>query len=193
MSPAIVSMPAAAPAIHRLGSAVRPILLITPAAAAKCSPAFIAKASQVANPVVDFAKDNNGVIVELPSASGTAATLSGSLIFGIGTESNNQLSSSATVFTLACDDFHDGVRWPDFRHYQHGHLRWSLQFYRQWLQRPLFPQCHRELPSARRTLRSGELGALLPHLDREPFGHNGRREWRIEVDQLQRGGRRGSA
>jgi hypothetical protein len=70
-----------------------------------CSPAFIAKASQVANPVALFAKDNNGVIVELPSASASTATLSGSLLFGIGTESNNQLPTSATVFTLSCDNF----------------------------------------------------------------------------------------
>jgi hypothetical protein len=70
-----------------------------------CSPAFIAQANQVTNPVALFAKDHNGVIVELPSASGPAATLSGSLIFGIGTESNNQLPSSATVITLACDAF----------------------------------------------------------------------------------------
>jgi hypothetical protein len=70
-----------------------------------CNPAFVAKANQVTNPVVLFATDNNGVIVELPSASGSAATLSGSLIFGIGTESNNQLPSSTTIFTLACDDF----------------------------------------------------------------------------------------
>lgn len=71
----------------------------------KCSPGFVASANQVANPVVDFATDNNGVIVELPSASSPAATLSGSLVFGIGTESNNQLPSSATIFTLACDAF----------------------------------------------------------------------------------------
>jgi hypothetical protein len=70
-----------------------------------CSPAFIAKANQITNPVVLFPKDNNGVILELPSASSPAATLNGSLIFGIGTESNNQLPSSATVFTLACDAF----------------------------------------------------------------------------------------
>ncbi len=70
-----------------------------------CSPAFVAKASQVANPAVYFASDNNGVIVELPSASNPTATMSGSLVFGIGTESNNQLSSSATVFTLTCDAF----------------------------------------------------------------------------------------
>lgn len=70
-----------------------------------CSPAFISVDNQVTNPVVLFPTDNNGVIVELPSVSGSAATVSGSLVFGIGTESNNQLSSSATVFTLTCDAF----------------------------------------------------------------------------------------
>ena len=70
-----------------------------------CSPAFIATADQVTNPVVLLPTDNNGVIVELPSVSGSAASITGSLIFGIGTESNNQLPSSATIFTLTCDDF----------------------------------------------------------------------------------------
>lgn len=70
-----------------------------------CSPAFVATSDQVTNPVVEFPADNNGVIVELPAVSGSAATVSGSLVFGIGTESNNQLPSSATIFTLTCDDF----------------------------------------------------------------------------------------
>jgi hypothetical protein len=70
-----------------------------------CSPAFVARASQVANPIVYFPSDNNGVIVELPSVTGSAATLTGSLVFGIGTQSNNQLPSSATVFGLTCNDF----------------------------------------------------------------------------------------
>jgi hypothetical protein len=52
---------------------------------------------QVQNPVASFATDNNGVIVELPAVSGSQATLSGSLIFGIGTQSNNGLGG-ATVF-----------------------------------------------------------------------------------------------
>jgi Protein of unknown function (DUF3443) len=69
-----------------------------------CSAAFVSKADQVTNPVVSFPTDNNGVIVELPSVSGSAATVTGSLIFGIGTESNNQLASSATVLNLTCDD-----------------------------------------------------------------------------------------
>jgi hypothetical protein len=37
--------------------------------------------------------------------SGTAASVTGSLIFGIGTETNNALSASATVFTLSCNTF----------------------------------------------------------------------------------------
>jgi hypothetical protein len=52
-----------------------------------------------------FPIDDNGVIVELPAVSGSAATLTGSLVFGIGTETNNQFSSSASIFTLACDFF----------------------------------------------------------------------------------------
>ena len=50
---------------------------------------------QVVNPVALFAKDNNGVIVELPSVpSGGEPSVSGSLVFGIGTESNNTLGSA---------------------------------------------------------------------------------------------------
>lgn len=54
-------------------------------------------AKQVLNPVTLFASDNNGVIIELPAASAPAVSLSGSLIFGIGTQSNNALGS-ATVY-----------------------------------------------------------------------------------------------
>ena len=64
-----------------------------------CVVTTLAEANQVSNPVAAFAKDNNGVIVELPSASGPAASLSGSLIFGIGTESNNGLGG-ATVYSV---------------------------------------------------------------------------------------------
>ena len=56
-----------------------------------------ALAQQVTNPVALFPTDNNGVIVELPRVSGSEATVSGSLVFGIGTQSNNGLGG-ATVF-----------------------------------------------------------------------------------------------
>jgi Protein of unknown function (DUF3443) len=68
--------------------------------ASGCVPSTESLAAQVQHPVAMFATDNNGVILELPSvpASGTVAT-SGSLVFGIGTQSNNALGS-ATVLTL---------------------------------------------------------------------------------------------
>jgi hypothetical protein len=55
--------------------------------------------AQVANPVAFFATDNNGVIVELPAVNGSAPTVNGSLVFGIGTQSNNGLGS-ATVYAV---------------------------------------------------------------------------------------------
>jgi hypothetical protein len=55
---------------------------------------------QLQNPVWLFPKDNNGVIVELPAVSATGAnTVSGSLVFGIGTQADNALGS-ATIFTV---------------------------------------------------------------------------------------------
>ena len=60
-------------------------------------------AQQVRNPVSLFA-DNNGVIIELPAVpAGGQAGISagqGSLVFGIGTQANNVLSSSAVVLPL---------------------------------------------------------------------------------------------
>jgi Protein of unknown function (DUF3443) len=54
-------------------------------------------AEQLQQPVTLFAADNNGALVELPSVSAPEASVTGSLIFGIGTQSNNGLGS-ATVF-----------------------------------------------------------------------------------------------
>jgi hypothetical protein len=62
-----------------------------------CTDTTESLALQVQNPVASFATDNNGVIIELPAVSGSEASLSGSLIFGIGTQSNNGLGG-ATVF-----------------------------------------------------------------------------------------------
>jgi uncharacterized protein DUF3443 len=60
---------------------------------------------QVTNPVFNFPVDNNGVIVELPAVNDVAPTVNGSLIFGIGTQSNNALPSTATVLNLSSDNF----------------------------------------------------------------------------------------
>jgi hypothetical protein len=60
-------------------------------------------AEEVSNPVAYFAADNNGVIVELPSvAPAGVSSLTGALVFGIGTQSNNGLGT-ATIYTLDPD------------------------------------------------------------------------------------------
>jgi hypothetical protein len=68
-----------------------------------CVPTTEALASQVVNPVALFATDNNGVILQLPTIPDAgAASATGYLVFGIGTESNNALGS-ATVLTTNPD------------------------------------------------------------------------------------------
>jgi len=57
---------------------------------------------QVTSPVILF-QDNNGVVIQFPALTSEAATLNGSLIFGIGTETNNVLGS-ASVLTLDSSD-----------------------------------------------------------------------------------------
>jgi hypothetical protein len=56
-------------------------------------------AQQVPNPVALFPTDNNGVIIEIPAVSAPEASVSGSLVFGIGTQSDNALNQ-AVVYTL---------------------------------------------------------------------------------------------
>jgi hypothetical protein len=49
---------------------------------------------QVQNPVAFFSTDNNGVIIELPAVTSSLSSISGSMVFGIGTQSNNGLGST---------------------------------------------------------------------------------------------------
>jgi hypothetical protein len=64
---------------------------------------------QIQNPVSKFATDNNGVILELPSiATGVGGkNVAGSMVFGIGTQSNNALDSRAVVMALDTDNSHN--------------------------------------------------------------------------------------
>jgi hypothetical protein len=64
-----------------------------------CSVTSLPLQSQLQNPVWLFPQDNNGVLISLPSVPEQGArTVSGSLIFGIGTQSDNALGS-ARVYT----------------------------------------------------------------------------------------------
>jgi predicted aspartyl protease len=84
--------------------------------ASTCTAITEAAAQEVQNPVSFFATDNNGVILELPAVSGSETSVSGSLVFGIGTESNNALNG-ATIYTA--DDYgnfttsYNGTAYPD--------------------------------------------------------------------------------
>lgn len=74
--------------------------------ASGCS-AIIARAAsasapfeQLPNPVAAMSVDNNGSVVSLPAVPGVgSATLSGTLYFGIGTQTNNTLGSATVLAT----------------------------------------------------------------------------------------------
>ena len=96
------------------GQQTPPPLYYLCSATAGCSPTFVSCGSvcsdtqanaQVTNPVFNFVGDNNGVIVELTKVTSTAATVSGSLIFGIGTQSNNGLGSAVVLPLDQQDNF----------------------------------------------------------------------------------------
>jgi len=69
-----------------------------------CTATNLAISQQVPNPVTLFAADNNGVLIQLPTVpDGGSSDVSGSLVFGINTESNNNLSLAANVYPLPDD------------------------------------------------------------------------------------------
>jgi Protein of unknown function (DUF3443) len=63
-----------------------------------CTSTTLAVAQQVTNPVSRFATDNNGVVIELPAVADTgAASVAGTMTFGIGSQSNNALGSAQVL------------------------------------------------------------------------------------------------
>jgi hypothetical protein len=62
-----------------------------------CQPTTAALAAQVANPISSFATDNNGFIINMNAVTATAGSstaVTGTMIFGIGTQTNNALGSA---------------------------------------------------------------------------------------------------
>ncbi|WP_233832683.1 DUF3443 domain-containing protein [Paraburkholderia sp. ZP32-5] len=75
-----------------------------------CSRATVQIAQQVANPVANFVTDNNGLIVQMPPISNSgAASASGTLVFGIGTQSNNGLAASQMFTTDGFGDMNNST------------------------------------------------------------------------------------
>lgn len=67
------------------------------------TPVVVPASQQVSNPITFFLSDTRGFIIELPYSSGPTPSAVGTITFGIGTESNNNLAS-ATILTLDAND-----------------------------------------------------------------------------------------
>ena len=66
-----------------------------------CTATTVALTRQVSNPVAKLSSDNNGVVVQLPAVAPPGATsLSGTVYFGINTQADNALASTARVYGL---------------------------------------------------------------------------------------------
>jgi hypothetical protein len=71
-----------------------------------CVAEAVAVKQQIQNPVWLFPQDNNGLVISLPALSPSGGQgITGSLIFGIGTQSNNALSGVQVYTTDANGNF----------------------------------------------------------------------------------------
>ena len=124
------------------------------------------------NPVSLFATDNNGVIIELPTVSGgEEASVSGSLVFGIGTQSNNALGG-ATVYTAD--------RVPETSRPHITERLYSDSFIDSGSNGYFFATSITACPST-----SNAPGFYCPHQRTESFGDQSGSEWRQRHGQFQ--------
>lgn len=75
-----------------------------------CTPTAVLLPQQVTNPVTMFLVDNNGVIVQMPPVPDAGApSATGTLVFGIGTQSNNALAASHVFTTSPSGDLNNST------------------------------------------------------------------------------------
>jgi Protein of unknown function (DUF3443) len=71
-----------------------------------CSPAAVPALTQVQNPAWTFPQDYNGLLITLPAVPDTGSpTLAGSMIFGIGTQTDNALGGAQIYTTDVTGNF----------------------------------------------------------------------------------------
>lgn len=144
--------------------------------ASGCQPAAVPLVSQVQNPVALFPTDNNGVVIQLPAVpAGGAVSVTGSLIYGIGTQSNNALGSAKVHHGRRHRQYHDRFWQPVV----------PSQFHRLGIQRHLLPRFGLNGSPA----VSGQLGLLLSGLDAVSVHDKHRHERRVRPGVVQRGQR----
>jgi len=69
--------------------------------ASACAGYAASTTEQLQNPVSQFAADNNGVVITLPSVTGAGGTnVAGTVTFGVATETNNAIPGTATVLNV---------------------------------------------------------------------------------------------
>lgn len=72
--------------------------------AGACAPSAMAPEQQVQHPVTFFDVDNNGTLLVLPALPELGAAVArGRLVFGIGTQTNNQIAPSASIYAVDAD------------------------------------------------------------------------------------------
>ncbi|MDE1929250.1 MAG: DUF3443 family protein [Burkholderiales bacterium] len=72
--------------------------------AGHCQPTAMGADQQVQNPVAWFPLDNNGTLIVMPAVPATGASAAyGRLVFGIGTQTNNQIAAGATTLAVQTD------------------------------------------------------------------------------------------
>ncbi|HTV66645.1 MAG TPA: DUF3443 family protein [Bryocella sp.] len=82
------------------GTSGAPCVYYTCTSSGSCSATNLGNSQQVPNPVTGFT-DSNGVLIQLPSVpDGGSSDVSGSLIFGINTQSNNNLNLAGNVYQI---------------------------------------------------------------------------------------------
>ena len=85
-------------------SKVAPVYFVCPNSVCRIAP--VALTGQLQNPVWLFPQDNNGLLISLPSIPATGQpSVPGSLIFGIGTQSDNALGSAKVYRTDTSGNF----------------------------------------------------------------------------------------
>ena len=88
-----------------VGSIPSPIQYYSCTTSIACQGVLVPLNAQVANPITLFAADSNGSILELPSVPETgAANVTGYLVFGVDTESNN-MSGTPTVLPIGSSGY----------------------------------------------------------------------------------------
>jgi hypothetical protein len=75
-------------------------------ASGSCTASAMPLAKQISNPVASFAVNNNGLLITMPSAGTPGLTsVSGTLVFGVNTQTNNTIASETIFKANSSGDF----------------------------------------------------------------------------------------